>query len=250
MTHPYERIGTGYARRRTPDPRIHARIEAALGDAQTVCNVGAGTGNYEPLNRSVIACEPAWTMIKQRAGVAGPCVRAIAEAAPFRDDSFDAAMAIMTIQHWRDPDAGLREMRRIARRCIIYLAEPIDSGWMWLADEYFPEMYGLMANRHTPGAEAVAAMLGGRATIEVVPVPADMAEPSGAAFWNRPERYCDPDAQASMSIFALLDPAVAERGTVALREDLASGRWDRLFGQLRAQTECDLGYRLITTQPD
>ena len=41
-------LGRGYAAMRRPDPRIAARIDAALGDAVTVVNVGAGTGSYEP----------------------------------------------------------------------------------------------------------------------------------------------------------------------------------------------------------
>ena len=58
----YDSIGAGYALQRVPDPRIAAQIEAALGDARTVCNVGAGTGSYEPVGREVGAVEPArWT---------------------------------------------------------------------------------------------------------------------------------------------------------------------------------------------
>lgn len=54
----YERHGRTYARHRRPDPRIAARIDAALGDARTVLNVGAGAGSYEPHDRWVLAVEP------------------------------------------------------------------------------------------------------------------------------------------------------------------------------------------------
>jgi len=47
----YERIGREYGRARRPDPRIQARIAAALGEAASVVNVGAGTGSYEPADR-------------------------------------------------------------------------------------------------------------------------------------------------------------------------------------------------------
>jgi hypothetical protein len=40
----YERIGAGYAATRRTDPRIAARVHAALGGARTVVNVGAGGG--------------------------------------------------------------------------------------------------------------------------------------------------------------------------------------------------------------
>lgn len=59
-SHPgvYDEIGTDYRRHRLPDRRIADQIESALGDARTVCNVGAGTGAYEPTSRDVIALEP------------------------------------------------------------------------------------------------------------------------------------------------------------------------------------------------
>jgi hypothetical protein len=62
----YDRIGVGYSEIRRPDPRIAAHIEAALGDARTVLNVGAGTGSYEPTDREVTAVEPSAEMIAQR----------------------------------------------------------------------------------------------------------------------------------------------------------------------------------------
>jgi hypothetical protein len=51
----YEKHGRTYAVHRRPDPRIAARIHAALGDARTVLNVGAGTGSYETNDRWVLA---------------------------------------------------------------------------------------------------------------------------------------------------------------------------------------------------
>lgn len=54
----YDTIGHGYARQRRPDPRIAAQLTAALGDAQSVLNVGAGSGSYEPPDRAVVAVEP------------------------------------------------------------------------------------------------------------------------------------------------------------------------------------------------
>ena len=54
----YDRIGRTYTATRGTDPRIAAQIWAALGDARTVVNVGAGTGSYEPPDRAVTAVEP------------------------------------------------------------------------------------------------------------------------------------------------------------------------------------------------
>jgi hypothetical protein len=53
----YDVIGRGYAQQRRPDPRLAAAISAALGDAESVLNVGAGAGSYEPTDRQVVALE-------------------------------------------------------------------------------------------------------------------------------------------------------------------------------------------------
>jgi SAM-dependent methyltransferase len=102
----YDRHGRTYAQHRRADPRIAARIHAALGDARTVVNVGAGAGSYEPSDRWVLAVEPSETMRAQRPPGAAPALAARAEALPFDDGAFDAAMACVTIHHWRTPWAA------------------------------------------------------------------------------------------------------------------------------------------------
>ncbi|MEA2249271.1 MAG: hypothetical protein QOH46_3800, partial [Solirubrobacteraceae bacterium] len=89
MTEPelYDRLGVGYTAVRRPDPRIAAAIHAALGDAVTVVNVGAGTGSYEPADRRLVAIEPSRVMVAQRANDAAPAVLASAEELPLADAS-------------------------------------------------------------------------------------------------------------------------------------------------------------------
>src|SRR5437588_10947331 len=115
----YDRIGSNYAEIRRPDPRLAEPIWQALGDARSVVNVGAGTGSYEPPDREVTAVEPSEVMIAQRPAGAAPAVKAVAEQLPFADDSFDAAMAVLTLHHWSDVDAGLAEMVRVARHRVV-----------------------------------------------------------------------------------------------------------------------------------
>lgn len=62
----YDEIGGGYASGQREDPRIATPIWAALGDATSVVNVGAGVGSYEPKDRRVVAVEPSEVVISQR----------------------------------------------------------------------------------------------------------------------------------------------------------------------------------------
>jgi SAM-dependent methyltransferase len=105
----YDVIGANYTLRRRADPRIAASINSALGDARRLLNVGAGTGSYEPADRLVMAVEPSRIMIAQRPPTAARAVQAVAEALPFWDGSFDAAMAVLSVHHWKDAQRGIRE---------------------------------------------------------------------------------------------------------------------------------------------
>jgi ubiquinone/menaquinone biosynthesis C-methylase UbiE len=137
MSATYDIIGVDYANLRKADARIAAHIHAALGDAKTVLNVGAGAGNYEPTDRSVTAVEPSAEMIAQRPPHLGPAVQASADSLPFEDKSFDASMAILTIHHWPDKAKGLAEMRRVTRGSIVLLTFDPSHRGCWLTD-YLP----------------------------------------------------------------------------------------------------------------
>jgi SAM-dependent methyltransferase len=238
----YERIGVGYARHRRSDPRIVARLEAALGDAGTVLNVGAGTGSYEPTGRRVVAVEPSEVMLAQRRRPA-PAVRGIAEALPFPDRAFDAGLAVLTLHHWSDPTAGLRELRRVSRRQVVLHFEP--GFHYWLADEYLPQLRELEW-RSVPGVREVLDALG-PARVNAVPVPADCQDGFFAAYWRRPGAYLDESVRASISHFARNDPALFEPGLARLAQDLDSGAWHARHADLLERDELDTGYRLIVT---
>jgi SAM-dependent methyltransferase len=188
-------------------------------------NVGAGTGNYEPPDLAVVAVEPSEVMIGQRHGRSAPVVRAVAEALPFPDGAFDAALAFLTVHHWSDLARGTSELRRVARRQVVFLFESSVTAGFW-AIEYFPEALEVPTERDAP-------------------VPIDCTDGFGAAYWGRPEAYLDPEVQAGMSWLAVLPAEVRARGTARLAADLASGAWDRRLGDLRELPELDAGYRLV-----
>lgn len=244
----YDRTGAGYGVQRRPDPVLAARIRAALGDARTVLNVGAGAGSYEPDDRYVLAVEPSATMRAQRPPGAGVAIEAFAEALPLDDDAVDAAMAVATVHQWRDPAKGLAELRRVARGPVVVSAfdGPALSHW-WLND-YAPELIAAEQSRY-PGMDAVAEGLGGHVTIEVVPIPIDCVDGFTEAFYARPERLLDPAVRRAQSSWNFVDPAVEPRFVAQLSADLASGAWDARYGHWRTMPTYDGSRRLIISTP-
>jgi SAM-dependent methyltransferase len=242
----YDRIGIGYAHRRRPDPRIAAHITAALGEARTVLNIGAGAGSYEPTDRPVVGLDPSRVMLEQRPAGSAPAVQGVAETLPFPDDTFDVAMTILSLQHWTDAERGVAELRRVARRQVLLTWDArFYAANFWLMRDYFPEVAEWERTRATfddarellPGCRSVA-----------VPVPHDCIDGFGAAYWRRPEAYLDEDVRQSISGIALLVDGVAERAVRRLRADLASGEWERRNAELLELDEFDVGYRLVIAE--
>jgi len=245
MTSPYDDIGAGYSKLRRPDPRIAAAIHAALGDAATVVNVGAGAGSYEPLDRWVLAVEPSRVMVAQRPPGSAPAVVADAEALPLADDTVDAAMASMSLHHWCDWRAGVAEMQRVARKRIVLFSWDPEACDFWLTREYVPWLLEWDATRFPTMTQMREALPG--AIIDVVPIAADCQDGFLGAWWARPEAYLDPDVQRSNSLFALgPDRDRLDRALARLADDLRSGAWDARHADLRTHGSADLGYRLIT----
>ena len=242
----YERHGRTYARHRRADPRIAARIDAALGDAHTVLNVGAGTGSYEPRDRWVLAVEPSATMRAQRPAGAAPAIDARAEALPLDDGAVDAAMACVTIHHWESPEAGLTELRRVARGPVVIFTFELSSLPAW-QQEFLHE--GLIKELpRFPAIDDIAAALGGRTRIESIPTPGDCVDGFFEAFWRRPESLLDPAVRSAQSMWALLEQGVEERIVKRLARALSSGAWDAEHGYLREQKHFDGALRLVISE--
>lgn len=237
----YDVIGRSYAQTRREDPRIAAQIHPTLGGG-TLVNVGAGSGNYEPTDRRVVAVEPSAQMIRQRSGRRAPVVRGVAESLPFTNCSFDVALAVLTIHHWSDPVAGLLEMARVATRQVVFFFEPLQIHSFW-AIEYFPAALALPIEQNPPGERMLRDHLNVQEVRKVL-VPNDCIDGFGVAFWARPEEYLKPEVQAGMSWLAMLSEQERQEGAAHLRADLSSGEWDRRHRHLRHQDVFDGGYRI------
>jgi SAM-dependent methyltransferase len=246
MTARYDRIGAGYAGTRHEDPAVRERLHAALGDARSVVNVGAGAGSYEPRDRYVVAIEPSDVMAAQRPRELAPAIRASADALPLRDDAVDAAMAVLTIHHWDEhTERGVRELARVARdRVVIVTYDAGVAASMWLMD-YLPEVAAL-DGRSFPPPDRVLAWLGGRGAVEPLLIARDTPDWTLGSFWAHPERVLDEAARNATSGFARMPDDVIARVVDAVARDLADGTWDARYGELRTLDAFDAGMRLIT----
>ena len=239
MNTKYDTIGINYAELRKPDRRIARIIEGALGSARTVLNVGAGTGSYEPADRSLTAVEPSREMIRRRAPAAAKAVQASADDLPFGDGSFDASMAVLTVHHWPDKEAGLREMRRVTRGRIVLLTfDPSHRPWL---TDYLPELAAL-DEAQMPAMSDYGRWLGS-VRIAPVPGPHDCSDGFLYAYWRRPAAYLDPYIRSGSSSFWAIGDA--EAGLRNLRRDLETGEWERRYPELLTLDEYDAGYRLV-----
>jgi SAM-dependent methyltransferase len=243
----YDRIGEGYVTHRRPDPRIFEQIYRTLAGCATVVNVGAGAGSYEP-STCTLAIEPSRRMIEQRPLGAAACVQAAAEVLPLPDKSFDGALASLTIHHWKDVRAGLRELRRVTRKRIVIFtwdtAFPLE---FWLTRDYLPRIFELDRRRYPTLAEIEQIL--GTIRVEVVNVAADCQDGFMGAFWKRPEAYLDPEVRRSNSVMERLEPIYLAEALGRLREDLKTGAWSRRNGELEGLEELDLGYRIVVNEP-
>lgn len=237
----YDEIGQAYSRARRTEPRIARRIWERLGDAHTILNVGAGAGSYEPSDRVVTAVEPSSVMRAQRPADAAPCIAASAESLPFPDKSFDAAMAVLSDHHWRDPIAGLREMRRVAKRVVLFQWDNALISRFWLVRDYLPEF--APAGRERPTLADRAAAIG--ADMEPVPIPWDCIDGFFHAYWRRPDAYLQERVRRGTSVWARVGSTVEQRAVESLTADLASGVWRKRNHELLDLDEADLGARLL-----
>ena len=240
----YERLGQTYRQVRRADPRIAALVAAAIGDACSVVNVGAGTGSYEPTDRYVVAVEPASAMRDRRPAAAAPCVAASAGALPFDDASVDVVMAVYTDFHWSDRMRGIAEMMRVARRSVVLLT--VDSEHAdryWLIRDYFPEGKGLFAP-----LDDLLAMLPG-ADVRPVMIPEDCQDGFVQAFWKRPHALLDPEVRSSMAMFGQMPADEVEAGIDQLRTDLEDGTWQKRNASLLDASCVDVGHRIVVWRP-
>jgi ubiquinone/menaquinone biosynthesis C-methylase UbiE len=191
----------------------------------------------------VTALEPSTEMIAQRPADGEPVMQGIAEALPFADASFDAAMGVLTVHHWSNP-ASLSEMRRVARGPVVLLPFDPDSRVAWIFD-YWPQLADL-DKAIMPRLSLYAEVLGDKELIPL-PIPADCTEGFLYAYWRRPAAYLDPVVRKAISSFWKIEDA--EGGFERLAADLECGAWTERCGRPARAGDDRRGVCLVVSQP-
>lgn len=245
----YDAFGQKYSGYRQTEPEIAKHIIAALGNAHTVLNVGAGAGSYEPDDRYLVAVEPSVTMRNQRLEKNKvPAINAKADNLPFDDKSFDASMALVTVHHWPDMKKGLQEMRRVTKNQVVIMTfDPAQLDNFWNV-HYFPELIAVEKARY-PTVEYIQESLGGSSQIIPIPIPLQCVDGFQEAFYGRPEAFLHKEVRLSQSAWGFLSPELEDELVDRLRADLESGEWDRKYGHFRTQEFFTCALRLIVAQP-
>jgi hypothetical protein len=136
--------------------------------------------------------------------------------------------------------AGLREMRRVAGRVVVFQFDTTRHDEFWLTRDYLPEFADLVRG---PTLAQRAAAIGAR--MEPVPIPWDCADGFFHAYWRRPAAYLQPAVRRAVSVWARVG-AIAEGHAVrALRADLDSGRWADRNQSITGLEAADVGARLL-----
>lgn len=244
----YDAHGHQYAGHRRTDPRIEAYVHKALGAAQTILNVGAGAGSYEPADRYVVAVEPSAVMRAQRLERGKvPAINAKADHLPFDDGSFDACMAMVTVHHWPDIEKGLAELRRVTRGPVVVMSFDPDALEVFWNAQYFPELIAVERARY-PTIQRITAALGGQTEVIPVPIPLDCVDGFQEAFYGRPEAFLEPQVRKAQSAWGFLPEGLEEILAGRLAEELASGEWDRKFGHFRTEPFFTGALRLVVSR--
>ena len=240
----YEIVGKDYSELRQPDPRITQIISSHLNDMESIVNIGAGSGSYEPEGKIIAAVEPSETMIRQRIEKPGTYVyQASAENLPFDSNSYDAALAVLTIHHWDSWEKGLSEAYRVAIEKVVLLTWFGMPQGFWLFD-YLPELESVDEVLF-PSIGQISSVIG-EVDVVPVPIPKDCTDGFLCAYWARPEMYLDAKVRSAISTFSRISDI--SEGLHKLASDLESGSWHKKYGHFLDLNEYDLGYRLVVSR--
>lgn len=165
-------------------------------------------------------------------------------ALPFRDGSFDMAMAVLTVHHWPDRDRGIAELKRVARNKVVILTWEPPKTPFWLMSDYLPHFLEWDIRLFQPWFRQRPDTL----DVITVPIPADCSDGFLCAYWARPAAYLDPRVRNAISTFSRVGDY--ENGLRRLAEELDDGTWQSRYGHLLEKKVMDYGYRIVVIRAE
>ena len=247
----YDKIGLGYNTTRQADPYLLKRIYSLLSPVSSgrYLDIGCGTGNYTiPLSErglNFTGVDPSEVMLNEAKSKSRKVewISGTVEDIPFADNTFDGAIATLTVHHWNNMEQGFRELYRVlkpAGRLVIFTSSPEQMESYWL-NHYFPDVMKLSIEK-MPSVQLVVDSLtcAGMKLLdqEIYAVRDDLVDLFLQSGKNRPEIYFDENVRKGISTFASL--ATAEEmnsGLEKLRYDLDHD----LFQDIKMKYESDVG---------
>ena len=230
----YSHQAVRYDETRSASPSLMAPLRDALQDApgRRVADIGGGTGNYaraladEGWEPVVIDRSP--KMLARAAAKGLTTAHANAQALPFPDECFDAALMISMLHHVDDRPAALAQARRIIRPggCLVLVGfTREDAARLWILD-YFPSSRPWMEATHPPRAAFLKELPGARERVFEF---RDLEDANLAALSGHPEQLFQAAERGDTSYFERMrrdHPDELRAGLATIKEDLALGRID------------------------
>jgi len=222
----FERAAQAYERGRPSFPHdavdfVSETLGLAARPGVRLLELGAGTGKLTRLIATttawVVALEPVEAMRRVLAGAVPGCfaVGGVAEALPFRDDSFDA-VAASHVFHWLDDDVAVPELARVllpaARVALVWNVRDEAHAWVRELTDVIEPFRG-----DTPAHRSERWRIAFDANSEFTPL-ARVSFP----YPHRTTRDAVVDRVTSISFIAALPDAERHRVADAVRSILAS----------------------------
>lgn len=242
----YNQIGHNYNETRKADPhlteRLHQHLQPKTGGKYL--DIGCGTGNYtialhQKKNVSFIGVEPSTRMLE----IAKNRCQTIewkygtVENIPLEDGFVEGIIATLTLHHWRDKRIAFEELYRVLKpqgRLVIFTSTPNQMKGYWL-NHYFPEMLH-KSMIQMPSFEVVGKYLkeSGFRNIhtEKYFIELDLQDLFLYSGKFNPNLYLQASIRKGISSFAdLANRGEVERGLLALKADIQSGKWEQIKNQ-------------------
>ncbi|MBO6515003.1 MAG: class I SAM-dependent methyltransferase [Bacteroidia bacterium] len=238
MTAKYDRIGEGYNETRKADPYLASRLVEHLNPTvgKKYIDLGCGTGNYtievsrygghftgvDPSERMLEIARAKSTRIDWKIGQA--------EDIALPTNSFDGAMATLTLHHWTNLELGFKELSRVLKPqapVVLFAATAEQMEGYWVR-HYFPKMVAdsmkQMPSMHDMTlAMSKAGFVG--LTFEPYDVQPDLQDKFLYCGKHNPSIYFDKDIQRGISSFSdIANEQEVNEGLKQLASDIQSGK--------------------------